>query len=80
MPFIKEFMSKDKVVDLVKKEDVKKALCTITVATQDGMSEFTTVAGYQLLEGMLIVFTQEGLTHLIPINNIIDVTITANKE
>jgi hypothetical protein len=75
-------MAKDKVVELVQgkpaKEDVKKALCTITLPGENLV--FKDVAGYQLLEGVLIILIHEGPTHLIPINSFNQAIITANKE
>lgn len=80
--FTKEFMARDKVVELVQdkpaKADVKKALCTITLPGEN--LKFENVAGYQLLEGVLIILIHEGPTHLIPINSFNQATIQSNKE
>jgi hypothetical protein len=78
---IGKFMSKDKVVDLVKKADVKKALCTITLhGGVDHIVEYEGVAGYQLIEGVLAILIHEGPTHLVPVISFNQATITANKE
>ena len=74
-------MGKDKVVELVQgkpaKEDVKKALCTITL---DNGVVYENVAGYQLLEGVLIILIHEGATCLVPVISFNQATIEANKE
>ena len=79
-------MAKDKVVELVQgkpaKEDVKKSLCTVVIDTsyKEVLEVYEDVAGYQLLEGCLIILIHEGATHIIPMSSIIKVTIKANKE
>jgi hypothetical protein len=77
-------MSKDKVVDLVKKEEVKKALCTVNIITYDPVADdvatYDNVAGYQLTGGCLVLLIHEGATHLIPTTSFDHVTIKANKE
>lgn len=82
-------MAKDKAVDAVIKgamegAEIRKALCTVTVFTY-GEEEtlevkFEDVAGYQLLEGVLIILRHEGPTHLIPTTSFDHVAIESNKE
>ena len=74
-------MAKDKVVELVTKEEIKKALCTITLETVDGRpTTYTGVAGYQLLGGVLVIMIHEGATFLVPTSQFTEATITGNKE
>lgn len=72
-------MGKDKVVkfDPVTAKEVKKALCTITL---DNGVVYENVAGYQLLEGVLIILIHEGATCLVPVISFNQATIEANKE
>ncbi len=80
-------MAKDKAVDAVikgamDKAEIRKALCTVTVFTYGEALEtkFDDVAGYQLLEGVLIIMRHAGPTHLIPTSSFDHVAIESNKE
>jgi hypothetical protein len=76
-------MSKDKVVkfDTVSAKEIKKALCTITVSTVGyGDRVFTDAAGYQLLEGNLVILIHEGATYIVPLKDVVEICIEANKE
>lgn len=80
-------MAKDKAVDAVikgamDKAEIRKALCTVTVFAYGETLEtkFDDVAGYQLLEGVLIIMRHAGPTHLIPTTSFDHVAIESNKE
>ena len=82
-------MAKDKAVDAVikgamDKAEIRKALCTVTVFTYSEEEtlemKFEDVAGYQLLEGVLIIMRHDGPTHLIPTTSFDHVAIESNKE
>lgn len=82
-------MAKDKAVDAVikgamEKAEIRKALCTVTVYTygeeETLETKFEDVAGYQLLEGVLIIMRHAGPTHLIPTSSFDHVAIESNKE
>ena len=79
-------MAKDKAVDAVikgamDKAEIRKALCTVTVsAVHYANRVFEGVAGYQLLDGNLVVLIHEGATYIVPMKDVLEICIEANKE
>lgn len=66
----------------VTQEQKKKSTSNITIRFLYEKNEdvYPHVAGYQLLDNNLVIMTQDGPIYIVPMRNVEDVTITANKE
>jgi hypothetical protein len=63
------------------KEEVKKSLCTITLENKQRPSTvYQDVAGYQLIDNVLVILIQDGYTYLVPTSEFTEATITTYKE